>query len=165
MRNTKLAVMLVAAFAASSAAAQTAPTPNGIPLPQDYKDWRVISVSDRSDSHTMRVIVGNDVAVAAARSGRTHPWPEGAVLGKVAWKETTDPKWQPATVPGDLSHVEFMVKDSKKFSATGGWGFARWRGMKLEPYGKDASFVQECFGCHAPAKDQDYVFTRPAAIP
>lgn len=170
MRHTKPALLLgaacaVAAAAAIGAASQPAPAPNGIAFPRDYRDWRVISVSDRTDNHTMRVIVGNDIAVAAARAGRTSPWPEGAVVGKVVWKLAKDPLWQAATVPGELVHVEFMEKDSKKFPATGGWGFSRWRGTDLQPYGKDATFVQECFGCHAPARAQDYVFTRPAAMP
>jgi len=58
-----------------------------------------------------------------------------------------------------------MVKDSARYAATGGWGFARWLGMEQKPYGKDETFVQECFGCHTPVKDNDYVFTAPAAMP
>jgi hypothetical protein len=167
-RRTKFAALAGAFCAVAALSAngqQPAPAPNGIALPKDYKDWRVISVSERTDSDTLRVIIGNDIAVAAARTGQTNPWPQGAVLGKVVWKPVKDPLWPAANVPGDLVHVEFMAKEPKKFAATGGWGFSRWRTMKLEPYGKDAGFVQECFGCHLPAKGQDYVFTRPAAMP
>jgi hypothetical protein len=156
---------LCAATALGVNGQQPAPAPNGITLPKDYRDWRVISVSERTDSDTMRVIIGNDIAIAAVRAGQTNPWPQGAVLGKVVWKPVKDPLWPAANVPGEVVHVEFMAKDSKKHAATGGWGFSRWRTLKLEPYGKDASFVQECFGCHMPAKGQDYVFTRPAAMP
>ena len=77
------ALCWLAAFSAIGGDVQPALAPNGIALPKDYRDWRVISVSERTDSSTMRVIIGNDVAVAAARAGRTNPWPEGAVLGKV----------------------------------------------------------------------------------
>jgi hypothetical protein len=143
-----------------------APAPNGIALPQDYRDWRVISVSERSDSNTMRVIIGNDLAVAAARAGKTNPWPEGAAVGKVVWKLGKDPLWQPATVPAEVVHVEFMFKDSKKYASTGTWGYARWKGMKLEPHGKDANGASaECFACHGIAKGQDFVFTKPAVLP
>jgi hypothetical protein len=143
-----------------------APAPNGIALPQDYRDWRVISVSERSDSNTMRVIIGNDLAVAAARAGKTNPWPEGAAVGKVVWKLGKDPLWQPATVPAEVVHVEFMFKDSKKYASTGTWGYARWKGMKLEPHGKDANAASaECFACHGIAKGQDFVFTKPAVLP
>lgn len=141
------------------------PAPNGIAYPAGWEDWRVVAVSHRTDNNSLRAILGNDVAVQAARTGKTNPWPDGAILAKVMWKDATHDRWPTATVPGDFAQVEFMVKDAAKYAATGGWGFARWRGRDLEPYGKDASFVQECFGCHTPVKDHDYVFTRPVALP
>ena len=141
------------------------PAPNGITLPAGYKDWKVIASSHRTDNNTLRVIVGNEIAVRAARAGRTNPWPDGSVLGKLVWKDTAHPAWQTAQVPGDFVHAEFMVKDSKKYASTGGWGFARWLGLAQTPYGKDANFVQECFGCHTPVKNNDWVFTHPAKLP
>jgi hypothetical protein len=146
-------------------AADVAPSPNGIAFPADYKKWKVISVSHRTDNNTLRAIVGNDAAVAAARKGEISPWPNGAVLGKVVWKAQTDKHWDKATVPGDFVHVEFMVKDSVKYAATGGWGYARWKGAGLQPHGKDAGFAQECVACHTPVKSQDWVYTRPAVMP
>jgi len=150
---------------AAVAADAVAPAPNGITIPQGYKDWRTISVSHRTDNNTLRTILGNDIAIKAAREGKTNPWPDGAMLGKVAWKDATHEVWKPATVPGDFIQAEFMIKDSKKYAATGGWGFARWVGMEQKPYGKDANFVQECFGCHTPVKDNDWVFTKPVKMP
>ena len=141
------------------------PAPNGITIPQNYKDWRVISMSHREDNRTLRVILGNNTAIDASRAGKTNPWPEGTVLAKLVWKDTVHPNWEKATVPGTFVHAEFMMKDSHKYTKTGGWGFARWTGMNQKPYGKDDSFVQECFGCHTPVKDNDYVFTRPAELP
>ena len=87
-------------------------------------DWKVISVSDRTDNKTLRVILGNDVAVAAARNGKTNPWPEGAILGKVVWKQAAMEAWPTALEPKEFVHVEIMVKDEKKWSETGGWGYA-----------------------------------------
>lgn len=142
-----------------------APAPNGITLPKGYKNWRLISPSHRTDNNTLRVILGNDVAIEAARAGQTNPWPDGTILAKLVWKDSTHPNWEKATVPGNFVHAEFMIKDSKKYAATGGWGFARWLGMEQKPYGKDAAFVQECFGCHTPVKSTDYVFTRPVVLP
>ena len=144
---------------------QAPPAPNGIELPADYKDWRIISSSHREDKKTLRVILGNDTAIAAARSGKTNPWPDGTILAKLAWKDSVHPDWEQAIVPGEFVHAEFMIKDAKKYQATGGWGFARWLGVSQKPYGKDASFVQECFSCHLPVKDNDYVFTRPSTLP
>jgi hypothetical protein len=139
--------------------------PNGISLPEGYKDWRVIGASHRTDNNTMRVIVGNDKAIEAARKGQTTPWPDGAIMGKLVWKAETHANWATAVVPGKFVHAEFMIKDAKKYAATGGWGFARWLGEEQKPYGKDAQFVQECFACHTPVKENDYVFTHPAKLP
>ena len=146
-------------------AADVAPAPNGITLPENYRDWRVIASSSRIDNHTLRVILGNDIAIEAARAGNTNPWPNGSVLGKMVWKDTTLPAWEKAVVPGEFVHAEFMFKDSEKWKDTGGWGFARWTGMDQNPYGRDAGFTNECFSCHTPVKDNDYVFTHPANLP
>lgn len=153
------------ASALGLAAGKVALAPNGIQMPEGYKDWRVIGVSDRTDNNTLRAILGNDVAVAAARAGKINPWPDGAILAKVVWKQTTHKHWEKAVVPDEFVHAEFMIKDSRKYAATGGWGYARWRGKELAPYGKDANFAQECVGCHTPVKHQDYVFTRPVVMP
>lgn len=155
---------LIAALTAASAAGPAA-APNGIALPEGYKDWRIIAPSSRSDKNHIRVILGNDIAIAAARAGKTNPWPDGSMLAKLAWKNKTDEHWPTATVPGDFVQAEFMIKDARKYAATGGWGFARWVGMDQKPYGQDANFVQECYGCHIPVKANDYLYTHPAVMP
>jgi hypothetical protein len=58
-----------------------------------------------------------------------------------------------------------MVKDAKKYAPTGGWGFARFVGPELKPYGQGPGFVQECYGCHVPVMDNDFVFTALAPLP
>lgn len=161
-----LAVVVAASGTGTAVGApDVPPAPNGIAFPTGYQDWRVIASSHRTDNNTLRVIVGNDVAIGAARAGTTNPWPDGATLGKLVWKDSTHANWEAATVPGDFVHAEFMFKDAAKYAETGGWGFARWVGQGQEPYGKDAGFVQECFGCHTPVKDNDYVFTHPVVLP
>ncbi len=165
MKGQIAAVLLVLGATPALAEQSVAAAPNGIELPDDYKDWRVIASSHREDNQTLRVILGNDAAVEAARAGNTNPWPDGAILGKLVWKDSSHPEWDKATVPGEFVHAEFMLKDAEKYPATGGWGFARWTGMDQQPYGENAEFVQECFGCHIPVKDNDYVFTRPAPLP
>lgn len=139
--------------------------PNGIELPENYKDWKVISQSHRIDNNSLRIIIGNDIAIAASREGKINPWPKGSILGKLVWKQRNDENWDKAIVPGKFVHAEFMFKDSEKFSTTGGWGYARWLGLEQKPYGKDAQFSQECFVCHTPVKDRDYVFTTPVTLP
>ena len=166
MKNLLLCCFLIVGFTGPVHAGDAiSPAPNGITFPGGYKDWRIISSSHRLDNNTLRVILGNQTAIEAARSGRTNPWPDGAILGKLVWKDSILPSWEKAVVPGEFVHAEFMIKDSKQYQNTGGWGFARWKGMQQEPYGQNASFVNECFGCHIPVKENDYVFTHPSIIP
>lgn len=135
------------------------PAPNGISFIPDYKDWKVISTSERLDNDTVRLILGNELAISAIENNTINPWPDGAILAKVAWNRLTDESGSGQT--GQFRQVEFMIKDSRKFASTLGWGFARWRGANLQPFGSDANFVQGCIGCHYPLSDRDYVFTSP----
>lgn len=151
--------------AAPVAASKTAPAPNGIELPADYKHWQVVSTSHRTDKHSLRVILGNSIAIHAIQSKQTQPWPDGAILAKLVWQEKQHPNWAEAVVAGDLQHVEFMLKDSKKYATTAGWGFARWLGMAQKPFGTDAGFAQECLACHTAVQANDFVFTLPAPLP
>lgn len=139
--------------------------PNGIQLPAQYKDWRVISQSHRIDNNTLRTILGNDIAIEAARNNNTQPWPKGSVLAKLVWKQTAEEHWPTAIAPDKFVHAEFMIKDAEKYKSTGGWGYARWLGLDQKPYGKDKDFAQECVTCHTPVKDNDFVFTKPAMMP
>ena len=141
------------------------PAPNGITLPEGYKDWRVISISHRTDNKTMRTILGNDIAIKAARAGNTNPWPNGSILGKLVWKQKAEDNWPTAIAPDKVVHAEFMHKDSEKYKSTGGWGYARWKGLEQKPYGKDKNFAEECVACHTPVKGNDWVFTTPAVMP
>ncbi len=139
-----------------------APTLNGIEFPVGYQNWQTISVSHRIDNSSIRTILGNPIAIQAARNGKTSPWPDGAILAKVAWKQLIDENWPSAIVPGEFHQVEFMIKDAKKYSATKGWGYARWRGKDLTPWGENADFAQGCVACHTPVANKDYIFSTPA---
>jgi hypothetical protein len=148
------------ADAAANAPVRTVkPEYNGLTFYPDYKNWKIISTTDRRDNHTLRVITGNNIAIKAIESKNVHPWPDGAVFAKIAWDAVADDKG--VLHAGQFLQVEFMVKDKTKYESTEGWGFGRWRGMDLVPYGKDAKFVNECTGCHQPVKSNDYVYTMP----
>jgi hypothetical protein len=134
------------------------PSLNGIPY-EDSRGWRLIAVTDRGDNHQFRMILGNDVAVKAAREGNVHPWPDGTKFAKLAWWQQQRPGG--LVVPGAFFQVEMMIKDAQRFRDTDGWGWARWRGVDLKPYGKSAAFVRECTGCHLPVRGNDYVYTEP----
>lgn len=113
------------------------PAINGLQLPAGFEDWKIISVSYRTDRNSIRAIMGNDKAVEAARTGNTNPYPDGAIVGKVAWQAVEDEAWPDAIVPEELLVAEFMYKDSKEFASNGtGWGWARWLGKERKPYGE-----------------------------
>jgi hypothetical protein len=135
---------------------------NGISYPDGWQDWAAIAVSHRNDNNTMRVVLGNAVAVEAARAGSTNPWPDGAIIGKVVWKDTTLENWPAASAPGEFVHEEFMFKDAERYSDTYGWGWARWVGLEQVAFDDG---MQACIACHTPVKDRDWVFTDPAIMP
>lgn len=103
-------------------------------------------------------MVGNKAAIDTYRAG-TLPFPDGTVLVKLAWKQMPSAEFEPATVPGAATTIQVMVKDSKKYAATGGWGFGRF----IDGKPVDAAQHQTCFACHqARVQSHDYVFTRYA---
>jgi len=136
-------------------------------IPRGYRDWRLISVAHEEGSlNDIRAILGNDIAIKAYREG-TLPFPEGAIIGRIAWayvpSEENNKIFGRAQsfVPGDPPewYLQFMVKDSKKYAATGGWGFAQFdRNGKPGP----EKALQACFACHQKIESRDLVFTRYA---
>jgi hypothetical protein len=135
---------------------------DGFPFDPSYKSWKPISTTDRGDNNTFRFVLGNDVAVQAAQSGNISPWPDGTRFAKIAWQQETGADG--LVHPGKFVQVELMLKDATRYKDTDGWGWGRWRGMDLKPYGKDARFVNECTGCHLPVRGDDYVYTLPITM-
>jgi hypothetical protein len=132
---------------------------NGVPFEPGFETWKPISFTDRGDNHTFRAILGNEIAVRAAESGNISPWPDGARFAKIAWQQAA--REDGLVYAGKFVQVEFMVKDAKLYRKTDGWGWGRWRGLGLEPYGTDAGFVTECTACHEPVHGDDFVYTLP----
>ena len=106
----------------------------------------------------LRAILGNAVAMKAYREG-TLPFPDGAILAKLAWKHVPSPEADGAFIPGRATTVQIMVKDSKKYASTGGWGFGRF----IDGKPVDEAQHKTCFPGHlALVKGHDFVFTRYA---
>jgi len=133
--------------------------PNGVPFSPDYKHWREVSGTDRFDNGTMRVILGNDVAVKAIEDHRINPWPDGTIFAKVTWY--TQPDGTGFVRTGAFKQVELMIRDGGKYRSTKGWGWGRWLGTDYKPYGKTSAFAEECVSCHEPLRKNDYVYTIP----
>jgi mono/diheme cytochrome c family protein len=135
------------------------PELNGLPFDPAFKSWKPLSTTDRGDNNTFRFILGNDVAVKAAQTGNISPWPDGARFAKIAWQQEAHADG--LIYPGRFIQVELMVKKARDYKNTEGWGWGRWRGLDLKPYGNNARFVNECTGCHQPLRGNDYVYTMP----
>jgi len=140
----------------------------GIKIFPGWRDWRLVSVAhEAGELNDIRGILGNDVAIKAYREG-TLPFPDGTIIARVSWKyipsEENDKAFgrQQSFVAGPAPdwYLQFMVKDSKKYAATGGWGFAQFN--KDGDPSADAAKLKTCFPCHVPAKSRDFVFTRYA---
>jgi hypothetical protein len=133
---------------------------NGIPYSADYKNWKIISVTDKFDGGSMRIVYGNDIMVKAIKD-RQLPFPDGARIVKVVWgKQVEDADGN--VLPGNFQNAQFMIKDSKKYSGTEGWGFAKFDGLALKPAGKTILFEQTCSNCHRLlAPENDFVFNIP----
>jgi Haem-binding domain/Cytochrome P460 len=135
---------------------------NGIAFIPDYKNWQIITASERFDNGTMRLILGNTIAIKAIREHHISPWPDGATFAKVAFAQNQDSKGNIST--GEFKQVEFMIKNAEKYTSTKGWGFARFKTPKMVPYGKTALFATECIDCHRPEEKTDFVFTQPIQL-
>jgi mono/diheme cytochrome c family protein len=139
--------------------ASVQPEFDGFSFDPTFEGWKPISFTDRGDNNTFRFVLGNDIAVKAARSGNISPWPDGARFAKIAWQREEGPDG--LAYPGKFVQVELMLKDAKQYKKTDGWGWGRWRGLDLKPYGQGARFVNECTGCHMPVRGNDFVYTLP----
>ena len=164
MRNIATAVVALLASAGlflssfPATAAEVAAAPGGVTIPKGYRNWQVVAPSQRDDKDEIRVILGNNIAMKAFRAKKL-PFPDGAILAKLAWKRAKSAEFNDTFVPGEPQRLEFMVKNAKKYAAAGGWGFGRFVN------GKPADEMQHgtCWPCHeANVKGNDFVFTRYA---
>src|SRR3984885_15306900 len=142
----------------------------GVKIPAGYRDWQLIAVKQllfAGKGEQLRAQLGNDIAIKAFKEG-TLPFPDGAMIAAIHWTRVpSEDNNKVLDVPfpgtqsfviGSLVNVQFLVKDSKRYAATGGWGFADFTDGKPG----DKALHETCFPCHVPAKDRDYVYTQYA---
>jgi hypothetical protein len=178
LRNTRVAVfvglalsVVAAALALAARDKYTLKVPGGLAFSEfrGYEAWQTISVS--RNEKAVAVILGNPAMIDAYRAGfpgNGKPAPNGAKMAKVHWAPKPNEFFKDATVPGALANVDFMVKDSRRFADSGGWGYAVFdydaasdtfkpgTTASKPPQGNDAKCGA---ACHTVAKARDYVFT------
>ena len=175
--TTRVTVFVGVVFAVVTTLALAAPDKYTVKVPgglsfsefRGYESWEAISMS--RNERLVDVIVGNPVMIGAYHAGfpgNGKPVPDGAKMAKIHWTPRQNEFSPETTVPGKLLNVDFMVKDSKRFADSGGWGYAVFDYdatsetfkpgtlASKPPQGNDA----KCgFACHLRAKTRDYVFT------
>jgi hypothetical protein len=145
--------------------------PNGLAFSEfrGYEAWQLVSISQNGNH--IAAILGNPVMIKAYLAGvpgNGKPFPDGAKMAKIHWNPKKMETFPAATVPGAQHDVDFMLKDSKRFADSGGWGYGVFDydaasdrftpGTMADkpPQGNDA----KCgFACHTSVKTRDYVFT------
>jgi hypothetical protein len=172
-----IVVVLLTVSVAIALAAQdryTLKVPNGLAFSEfrGYEAWQIVSISQ--DGNLIAAILANPVMIKAYVAGvpsNGKPFPDGAKMAKIHWNPKKLETFPAATVPGTQHDVDFMVKDSKRFADSGGWGWAVFDYDAASrtftpgtlagkpPQGNDA----KCgFACHTTVKTKDYVFTEYA---
>jgi len=133
-------------------------------IPPGYRDWKLISVSHEAGNlNSIGAVLGDDVAIKAYREGKL-PYPDGTIIAALHYGHVPSAEnnkvfgHAQSFVPGSPTNIQFMVKDSTKYAATGGWGFATFIDGKPAA---EAS-MKSCFPCHNQAKASDLVFTHYA---
>ncbi|MBV9569759.1 MAG: cytochrome P460 family protein [Alphaproteobacteria bacterium] len=152
----------------------------GVKLPDGYRDWPMVSIASvGAPQNDLRAKLANAIAMKAFRDG-TRPFPDGSIIVRLAYRQATselnnkvfraagekqgvptaviEKMLASSFVAGAPTNVQVMVKDSKKYASSGGWGFGEFTAGK--PDGE--AVHKTCFVCHAPGKDQDFVFTQYA---
>jgi hypothetical protein len=174
-------VMTIAAVAAPAAAVFAAEVaqdryslqvPGGLAFAEfrGYEDWQTVAVSHNGDK--LATILGNPLMIESFKAGipgNGKPFPNGARMAKIHWAAKKDEALPGAPfIPGELRDVDFMVKDSKRFSDSGGWGYAVFEydaaAGSFRPGDENSEPPQEhdarCgAACHTIASAKDFVFT------
>jgi Cytochrome P460 len=162
---------LMAGWAISAQDKYNAKVPGGLAFSEfrGYESWQVVSIS--SSGTVMAATLANPVminAYLAGSPGNGKPFPDGAKMAKIHWSQKKLETFPQATVPGTQQNVDFMVRDSKRFADSAGWGWGAFdynpasdtftpATMASKPaQGNDA----KCgLACHTTVKNRDYVFT------
>ena len=162
-----IVAVAIAVFGGRAMSAQdkyTVQVPNGLAFSEfrGYEDWQTVAASQTEE--TIEVILANPVMIEAYRAGvpgNGKPFPDGSKMTKIHWKlKKSEDAPAPTTVPDTLLDVDFMVRDSKRFSDSGNWGYAQFNydaaSDSFSPEGSDATCG---FTCHTIVATKDYVFT------
>jgi hypothetical protein len=133
-----------------------------VPYPKGWREWTHVKSNLIGPRHTAWKTIGgyqhiyaNKIAMEGYRTGK---FPEGSILiyDFLESRETEDG----ATVEGPRRFTSVMVKDTKRYAATGGWGYEEFRGDSETDRMIAADAPTKCYACHRQRKDNDFVFSK-----
>ena len=134
-------------------------------IPAGYRDWRLISIAhEEGNLHSIGAVLGNEVAINAYREAKL-PFPDGTIIAALHYRHVPSEEnnrvfgRSQSFIAGPATNAQFMVKDSKKYATTGGWGFGHFKDGKPS---NDKEFMNSCLACHKKIKARDLVFTQYA---
>jgi hypothetical protein len=169
-KNILATVIIAAAFAVLGGSAisvqdkYTVQVPNGLAFSEfkGFENWPSVSVSQTGD--LIEVILANPAMIDACRAGvpgNGKHFPDGSNLAKIHWKAKKSAEApSPTTVPDTLHDIDFMVRDSKRFPDTGGWGYAQFNyDAASDTFAPNGSGTECGYACHTIVASKDYVFT------
>ena len=133
-------------------------------IPAGYRDWKLISIAhEEGNLNSFAAVLGNDVAIKSYRENKLL-FPDGTIIAALHYSHVSSEENNKAFgrsqsfVAGPPTNVQFMVKDSRKYASTDGWGFAQFNDGKPA----DEAVHNTCFSCHGAVKARDFVFTHYA---
>jgi hypothetical protein len=159
---TTAAALWVTALTVAAQDRSAVRVPDGLALSdfKGYESWQAIAPSETAEG--IKAILGNGVMIAAYNAGipaNGKPVPDGAMMAKIEWsKRPNDASPYAVSVPGTLKSVALMMKDAKRFAASGGWGYAKFEyaSDRFQPVGTGSACG---YTCHTRVKARDFVFT------
>ena len=169
---TALSVVFAVGISAATEDKYTLTVPGGLAFSEfrGYESWQLISVSHNGDK--LAATLGNPEMIAAYQAGMPgngKPFPDGAKMAKIHWDAVKhDDEPGSPMLPGAQHDVDFMVKDSKRFADSGGWGWAefeydsaakKFRPGTLTDKPPQGNNAKCGFACHSDVSNKDYVFT------
>lgn len=151
--------LVLAAFCAATSLVAMASSPP-VPYPEGYRDWHHVKSMIIEEGHPLYGAFGgihhlyaNDKAVEGYKNGR---FPDGAIITFDLIEAVHEGN---TITEGDRKVLGVMYKDAQKYDSTGGWGFEGFGGGDPSNRVVGENAASACFGCHAPQKAQDYVFS------
>ena len=165
-RSMAISAVMLAALGSIALAAQdkyTVQVPDGLAFSEfrGYEHWEIVAASQSEEM--IDVILANPTMIAAYKAGvpgNGQKFPDGSMIAKIHWTKKLNAEGFPVTVPDTLHDVDFIVRDSRRFPDSSGWGYAQFNydavSDKFTPEGRGA----DCgYSCHTAAAAKDYIFT------